>query len=125
MNRMTRLFVVAAVLTSISSSFAQQPSAPAASAEEVKVDGDTISGLGARNIGSATMSGRISAVTAIHEKGRLTVYIGSASGGVWKSVNGGTTFKPIVDKQPVQSIGAVAVDPSNPKTLWVGTGEAW
>jgi len=96
-----------------------------ASAQSAKVDSDTISGLGARNIGSATMSGRISAVAAVKEKGRLTVYIGSASGGVWKSINGGTTVKPVFDKQPVQSIGAVAVDPSNPQTIWVGTGESW
>ncbi len=94
-------------------------------AQDPKFDSDTISGLGARNIGSATMSGRVSALTAVREEGRLTVYIGAASGGVWKSVNGGTTFKPVFDKQPVQSIGAIAVDPQNPKIIWVGTGEAW
>jgi photosystem II stability/assembly factor-like uncharacterized protein len=93
--------------------------------QEPQFDSDTISGLGARNIGSAMMSGRIAALTAVKDKDRLTVYIGAASGGVWKSVNGGTTFKPVFDKQPVQSIGAIAIDPSNPKTLWVGTGEAW
>ena len=94
-------------------------------AQEVKFDSDTISGLGARNIGSATMSGRVSALTAVKVDGRLTVYIGSASGGVWKSVNGGTTYKPVFDKQPVQSIGAIAIDPQAPKTIWVGTGESW
>src|SRR6185503_15372606 len=71
----------------------------------VKVDSDTISGLGARNIGSAAMSGRISSVAGVKEGQRLTVYVGAASGGVWKSVNGGTTFKPVFDKEPVQSIG--------------------
>jgi photosystem II stability/assembly factor-like uncharacterized protein len=91
----------------------------------VKVDSETISGLGARNIGSAAMSGRIAALDAVHEGNRLTVYIGAASGGVWKSVNGGTTYKPVFDKQDVQSIGAVTIDPTNPKTIWVGTGEAW
>ncbi len=94
-------------------------------AQSVKVDSDTISGLGARNIGSATTGGRVAAITAMREQGRLTVFVGSAGGGVWKSVNGGETFKPVFDKQPVQSIGAVAVDPSNPKTVWVGTGEGW
>ena len=96
----------------------QQPS-------QVKMDSETISGLGARNIGSAAMSGRIAAVDAVQEGQRLTVYVGAASGGVWKSVNGGTTFKPVFDKQPVQSIGAVTIDPKNPKTVWVGTGESW
>jgi photosystem II stability/assembly factor-like uncharacterized protein len=94
-------------------------------AQEVHFDSDTISGLGARNIGSATMSGRVSAVTAVKEAGRLTVYVGAASGGVWKSTNGGTTYKPIFDKQTAQSIGAIAIDPQAPKTIWVGTGEAW
>jgi photosystem II stability/assembly factor-like uncharacterized protein len=92
---------------------------------DVKVDSETISGLGARNIGSAAMSGRVAALDAVQEGQRLTVYIGSASGGVWKSVNGGTTFKPVFDKQPVQSIGAVTIDPKNPKVIWVGAGESW
>src|SRR5205085_3942911 len=56
---------------------------------------------------------------------RLTVYIGAASGGVWKSVNGGTSYKPVFDKQDVQSIGAITIDPKNPKVVWVGTGESW
>ncbi|HUI43245.1 MAG TPA: sialidase [Terriglobia bacterium] len=94
-------------------------------AQAPKFDSDTISGLGARNIGSAQMSGRVAAVAAVKENGKLTVYIGAASGGVWKSENGGTTFKPVFDKQPVQSIGALAIDPSHPKTLWAGTGESW
>ena len=51
----------------------------------------------------------------MHEGDRLTVYVGAASGGVWKSINGGTTFKPVFDKQDVQSIGALAIDPKNPK----------
>ena len=56
---------------------------------------------------------------------RLTIYIGSASGGVWRSRDGGTTFKPIFDKQPWLSIGSIAIDPSDSKTVWVGTGESW
>src|SRR6266513_3040525 len=94
-------------------------------APAVKVDSETISGLGARNIGSAAMSGRIAALDAVHEGARLTIYVGAASGGVWKSTNGGTTFKPVFDKQPVQSIGAVTIDPKNPKVIWVGSGESW
>ncbi len=93
--------------------------------QPVKFDAATISGLPARNIGSAATSGRIAAVDAARDEGRLTVFAGTASGGVWKSVNGGTTFRPVFDRQPVQSIGAVAIDPSNPKIVWVGTGESW
>ena len=91
----------------------------------VRYDAGTISGLPARNIGSATMSGRIAAVAAVREGGQLTVFAGAASGGVWKSVNGGTTFKPVFDSATAQSIGAVAIDPRNPKTVWAGTGESW
>jgi photosystem II stability/assembly factor-like uncharacterized protein len=96
-----------------------------AQAPTVQFDSQTLAGLGARNIGSAAMSGRISCLDAVHENGRLTIYVGAASGGVWKSKDGGTTFKPVFDKQPVQSIGAIAIDPKNPKTVWVGSGEAW
>jgi photosystem II stability/assembly factor-like uncharacterized protein len=85
----------------------------------------TVSGLPARNIGSATMSGRISALAGVEQDGRITLFVGAASGGVWKSVNGGTTFKPVFDRESAQSIGAVAIDPSNPKNVWVGTGESW
>ena len=90
-----------------------------------RFDAGTISGLPARNIGSAEMSGRVAAVSAVDDGGRITVVIGSASGGVWKSVDGGTTFKPVFDSQNVQSIGAVAIDPTNAKTVWAGTGESW
>jgi photosystem II stability/assembly factor-like uncharacterized protein len=90
------------------------------------IDSGTISGLGARNIGSAAMSGRISALAGYTDaSGKITLFVGAASGGVWKSTDGGTTFKPVFDEQPVQSIGAIALDPSNPKNVWVGSGESW
>src|SRR5204862_333322 len=61
----------------------------------------TISGLGARNIGSATMSGRISAIAGTREpSGKITLFVGAASGGVWKSDDSGTRFRPIFDEQP-------------------------
>src|SRR5260370_8023146 len=91
----------------------------------VRFDAGTISGLPARNIGSAQMSGRIAAVAAVNDGPRLTVFAASASGGVWKSVNAGTSFKPVFDNPSVQSIGAVAIDPGNPKNVWVGAGESW
>jgi photosystem II stability/assembly factor-like uncharacterized protein len=90
------------------------------------VDSGVVSGLGARNIGSAAMSGRIAALAGYTDpSGKITLFVGSASGGVWKSTDGATTFKAVFDEQPVQSIGAIAIDPSNPKNVWVGTGEAW
>ena len=95
-------------------------------AEQAPYNSSTISGLGARNIGSATMSGRISAIAATREpSGKITLFAGAASGGVWKSEDGGTHYKPVFDEQPVQSIGAVALDPKNSKNVWVGTGESW
>ena len=97
-----------------------------AAAAPTTFDSGTISGLGARNIGSAAMSGRISALAGTRTaSGKITLYVGAASGGIWKSEDSGTLYRPIFDKQPVQSIGAVAIDPSNPNNVWVGTGEAW
>src|SRR3978361_2164298 len=71
------------------------------------------------------MSGRIAAVAAVNVKGQTHLFVGAASGGVWRSIDGGTTFTPVFDKQTVQSIGSITIDPSNPKMIWVGTGEAW
>ena len=97
-----------------------------ASAEETRFNSATISGLGARNIGSARMSGRISALAGVKEpSGKITLFVGAASGGVWKSDDGGTRYRPVFDEQPVQSIGAIAIDPKNSKSVWVGTGESW
>ncbi|MDP9097633.1 MAG: sialidase, partial [Verrucomicrobiota bacterium] len=98
----------------------------AIAAEPAPFNSSTISGLGARNIGSATMSGRVSAVAATRDSsGKLTIFVGAASGGVWKSEDAGTRYKPVFDEQPVQSIGAIALDPTHPETVWVGTGESW
>jgi photosystem II stability/assembly factor-like uncharacterized protein len=115
---MNRIFLLAsaAIISAPAISAVPQPSANSAA----------ISGLGIRNIGSATMSGRIAAVAARQEPdGKVTIFAGSASGGIWKSEDGGTTFKPVFDKQDVQSIGALALDPSNKDVVWAGTGESW
>ncbi len=98
---------------------------PLAAQPPIRYDAGTISGLRARNIGSAMMSGRVAAVDAVERDGRITVFAGAASGGVWKSVNGGTTFKPVFDSASSLSIGAVAIDPSHPENVWAGTGESW
>ncbi len=82
----------------------------------------TFKGLELRNIGPAFMSGRI-ADLAIHPMDESIWYVAVGSGGVWKTVNAGTTFEPIFDDQGSYSIGCVALDPENINTVWVGTGE--
>ncbi len=57
--------------------------------------------------------------------GKITLFVGAASGGIWKSDDAGTRFRPVFDEQPVQSIGAITLDPKNTKNVWVGTGECW
>ena len=116
------LFLAVTVLSSMTAAAGPQTAGTQAVAD---IDSGTISGLGARNIGSAAMSGRISALAGFNdESGKVTLFVGSASGGVWKSTDGATTFKPVFDDQPVQSIGAIAIDPSNHQDVWVGTGES-
>ncbi|MEA2562087.1 MAG: hypothetical protein QOH06_3591 [Acidobacteriota bacterium] len=86
------------------------------------VDPSLLAGLKARSIGPAAMSGRIASIESSAANPGI-IYVGTATGGVWKSVNGGLTWTPIFDDQPVASIGAVAIDPSNPDAVWVGSGE--
>ena len=87
-----------------------------------KVDMDLFQGLKPRNIGPAGMSGRVTAIAADPRNFDI-MYIGTASGGLWKTTNAGTTFAPVFDEQPVASIGALAVDPVRPDIVWAGTGE--
>ena len=89
----------------------------------MKIDSNTFGGLEARSLGPAVMSGRIAAIDAVPADPPI-LYVGSASGGLWKSDDGGTTFEPVFDDHSM-SIGAVRVDPSDPDTVWVGTGETW
>jgi len=83
----------------------------------------TFAGLSFRNIGPANMSGRIADVEGVPGDPSI-IYVGSASGGVWKSTNAGTTWTPLFDKQPVQSIGDLALEPGNPDVIYVGSGES-
>ena len=86
------------------------------------LDMEKLKGIKPRSIGPAGMSGRITAIDAVVTN-RNIIYAGSASGGLWKSVNTGITWEPIFDKETVSSIGAVAIQQSNPSVVWVGTGE--
>ncbi|RKZ14872.1 hypothetical protein DRQ53_10445 [bacterium] len=87
-----------------------------------EVDVSLLAGMQARAIGPAGMSGRIAVVTGVPGD-PTTIYVGAATGGVWKSTDGGMKFEPIFDDQPVAAIGAITVDPSNHDVVWVGTGE--
>ena len=87
-----------------------------------EINPDLLAGMKARSIGPAGMSGRIAAITAVESQPDI-IYVGAATGGVWKSSNGGITWAPIFDDQPVAAIGAVAVFQPNPDIVWVGTGE--
>jgi photosystem II stability/assembly factor-like uncharacterized protein len=82
----------------------------------------TFEGLAFRNIGPAFMSGRIADI-AIHPENRSHWYVGVGSGGVWKTVNAGTTWTPVFDSEGSYSIGSVAIDPGQSDIIWVGTGE--
>jgi len=76
-----------------------------------------------RSIGPASMGGRIDDITAV-EQNPYIIYVAFATNGVWKSTNNGTTFTPIFDTYGTHSIGDVAIAPSDPNIVWVGTGEA-
>ncbi|MBK8552459.1 MAG: hypothetical protein IPL53_15865 [Ignavibacteria bacterium] len=89
---------------------------------QTKINPATFGALNARQIGSATMSGRITAIDGVNKEPRI-LYVGTAGGGVWKTVNGGAVFKSVFDKY-CQSIGALTIDQNNPDVIWVGTGES-
>ncbi|MFZ2352190.1 MAG: hypothetical protein WAW24_11675, partial [Bacteroidales bacterium] len=87
-----------------------------------KTDMSLFDGIKPRNIGPGGMSGRVTAF-AVDPRNENVFYVGTASGGLWKTLNAGTTFTPIFDNEAVASIGALAVDPQRPDIVWAGTGE--
>ena len=91
-------------------------------ADKASDSGKIFSGLKARCIGPALMSGRIGDF-AVNPRDKHEYFVAVASGGVWKTVNGGVTYTPVFDSQGAYSIGCVALDPQNPNVVWVGTGE--
>ena len=107
---MNRLFCIALFLPAL----ATAQSIPSA---------DLLKNLKFREIGPANMGGRIDDF-AVVESNTNIVYAATASGGLWKTVNSGISWKPIFDDQPVSTIGDVTVSQSEPDVVWVGTGEA-
>ncbi|MCO6475211.1 MAG: hypothetical protein J5I94_01250 [Phaeodactylibacter sp.] len=86
------------------------------------LDMSLLQGMRARSIGPAGMSGRVTAIDVnLHDPDEI--YVGTASGGLWKSEGGGVSWKPLFDTVGIASIGAVAIDQRNPDVIWVGTGE--
>ena len=84
---------------------------------------DTFSGLKFRLIGPAVASGRVMSI-AVNPKNKFEYYVGVASGGVWKTVNDGTTWTPVFDGEGSYSIGWVTLDPNDSSVVWVGSGES-
>src|SRR5256712_9680582 len=83
---------------------------------------DKFKNLEFREIGPAVMGGRIDDFAVVESNPKI-VYVGTASGGVWKTTNNGTTWEPIFDKEGVSTIGDIAIAPSDPAVVWIGTGE--
>src|SRR5215471_5157559 len=83
---------------------------------------DKFKNLEFREIGPAVMGGRIDDFAVVESHPNI-VYVGTASGGVWKTTNNGTTWEPVFDKESVSTIGDIAIAPSDPSVVWVGTGE--
>ncbi len=119
-TQLTQAYLVFFLLI-ISSPIFGQRSSQRATTSSVLTD-SIFSGLKLRNIGPAFMSGRIADI-AIHPENENIWYVAVGSGGVWKTINSGTTWNPIFDDQASYSIGCVTIDPNNHNTIWVGTGE--
>ena len=111
---MKRLLVLAALLLG----GAAVVTTPAAA----QLDPALFQQLHARNIGPTGMSGRVGAIDAVDADPDI-LYVGAATGGLWKSVDGGVTWKPLTDSLPAASIGAIAIYQPSPDLVWIGTGE--
>ncbi|MEE4214834.1 MAG: hypothetical protein V2I34_07180 [Bacteroidales bacterium] len=134
MKKVVRMIVLIMLVFIYSSGLAGQIKQPVlAGKEKVKLfaghmamkENSSFKDLHWQYIGPTNISGRCTDVEAVMPRGRsYTIWIGSASGGVWKSENEGSSFEPVFDDMPTASIGDIAIDPSNPDIVWVGTGEA-
>ena len=114
-----RTLLLAVCLGGAAVAAAVTPQSPAAQADSVDA---LLKDLKWRNIGPANMAGRVADIEAV-EANPAIVFVGAASGGVWKSVNAGTTWKPVFTDKPTSSIGDIAIFQKDPAIVWVGTGE--
>jgi len=124
-----QFLIILLVFTQLTSSAiaAQTQSQPSAAAQQERrppdpLSSSTFNGLRLRSIGPAFTSGRIVAF-GVDPNNPSYYFVGAASGGVWKTTNSGTTWTPVFDSEGSYSIGAITLDPKNPLTVWVGTGE--
>ena len=124
MKKTLYLFLIFTIFVSIQETSAQRKTKKETESIEEKdpLDELSTSALKFRCVGPALTSGRISDF-AVNPNNPSEYYVATSSGGVWKTVNAGTTYKPIFDGQGSYSIGCVTMDPSNSNTIWVGTGE--
>src|ERR1044071_4105036 len=127
MNRFVRsctFLVSSSAISILSAQEAPSPSATSSpSASPLPLGEALFKNLKARSIGPAVMGGRVSDI-AIDPRDPFVFYVGLGHGGVFKTNDNGVTFAPIFEKQPMLSIGAVAIAPSDSDVVWVGTGEA-
>jgi photosystem II stability/assembly factor-like uncharacterized protein len=120
--RLPAALAAASLLALTPAALAQPKAAPKPARADADREAGPFDGLRLRGIGPALMSGRIADV-AIDPARPSTWYVAVGSGGVWKTVNAGTTWTPLFDEQPSYSIGCVTLDPQDPSVVWVGTGE--
>jgi len=119
--RLAALLVALGTLP-LASPLAAQRTARPDSAPRPAFTAETFGALRARSIGPSMTSGRVMAI-AVHPANPGVIYIGTASGGLWKTTTGGATWQPLMDREGSYSIGWVTLDPQNPNVVWVGTGE--
>ncbi len=107
-------FVVLALVSPALPPLAAQTTAP--------LDSTLLAGFRWRNVGPANMGGRVSSVAGIPSPSK-TFFVAGAAGGIWKTTNAGTSFRPVFDNQPCISMGELAIAPSDTLQVWAGTGE--